>query len=505
MPPTSIIIAGAGPSGLLLALLLARHPSPDPITITLFDAAHGLDPRPRAAYYGPAAVPVLARAGILPDVRSRGYSPRWMTWKKLWTKHPSSSSSSSSSSNNKNDNNDNNGGVGGAELLGRIDLDSGPADRTACLALDELGALLVEHLERVGAEAEEKRPGAVRLVWGARVVGVGQGGEEEGKAWVDVEFEEEGAEEGEDGKKEEEEKKKKRVERRYADYVVGCDGASSAVRRSLFGEKEKGFPGRTWEEQIVAANVYYDFTRWGYTDVQFFIHPEHWHMVARLAGPPNEYWRVSYGERSGLTHEQLLERQPAKFAAMLPGHPQPGDYELAGFSPYRVHQRLAPSMRVGRIVLAADAAHLCNPFGGLGLTGGIVDVGGLYDCLAGIHDGLADEAILDVYSDVRRRMWTDVVDPVSSDNIRRLFGQDPDLAAEKDDFIKLINVAEKDEKVRDELRAGLHAIQYDFKQHYRNAQPSPPTAAAESDEAELGSGSRAGGSGVGVAVTAASN
>lgn len=84
-------------------------------------------------------------------------------------------------------------------------------------------------------------------------------------------------------------------------------------------------------------------------------------MVARLSGPPSEYWRVSYGERSGLTHDELLERQPAKFAAMLPGHPQPADYDLVGFSPYRVHQRLAPSMRVGRILLAADAAHLCNP------------------------------------------------------------------------------------------------------------------------------------------------
>ncbi|KAL1642720.1 hypothetical protein SLS58_005224 [Diplodia intermedia] len=417
MPPTNIIISGAGPSGLLLALLLARHPTPPahPISITLFDAAHGLDP----PYYGPAAVRVLARAGILPAVRARGFAPKWMTWKKLWdasrhAEHPPTQMTATGSDGN-----------GGAALLGRIDLDSGEGDRTACLALDELGALLVESLEGCGN---------VRVVWGARVVGVG---EEEGRAWVDVEV---GEGEG-----------KKRVERRYADYVVGCDGAGSAVRRRLFGEKE--FPGRTWDEQIVAANVYYDFTRWGYTDIQFFIHPEHWHMVARLAGPPKEYWRVSYGERSGLSHDELLERLPAKFAAMLPGNPQPGDYELAGFSPYRVHQRLAPSMRVGRIMLAADAAHLCNPFGGLGLTGGIVDVGGLYDCLAGIHDGLADESILDIYSDVRRRMWTDIVDPVSSDNIRRLFGQDPDRAAETDDFIKLINVAEKDERVRDELRA----------------------------------------------------
>ncbi|GME22114.1 FAD binding domain containing protein [Neofusicoccum parvum] len=462
MPIQNIIISGAGPSGLLLALLLAQHPSASPIDITLFDAGHGLDPRPRAAYYGPAAVAVLARAGsLLADIRARGFDPTWMTWKRLWDEGRHAR-------------------VGeGAELLGRIDLDSG-ADRTACLALDGLGRLLVEHLERVGRER-----GNVKIRWGARVTGVG---EEGGKAWADVEFDGEGEGMGEE---------KGRKERFSADYVVGCDGASSAVRRQLFGEK--GFPGRTWDEQIVAANVYYDFTKWGYTDIQFFIHPEHWHMVARLAGPPTEYWRVSYGERSGLTHEELLERQPAKFAAMLPGHPQPGDYDLVGFSPYRVHQRLAPSMRVGKIMLAADAAHLCNPFGGLGLTGGIVDVGGLYDCLAGIHDGRADESILDVYSDVRRAKWTDIIDVVSSENIRRLFGQDPERAAETDEFIKLINVAEKDEKVRDEMRASLHAIQYDFKQHYRDAGSS---SAAGNGAVKGGVGEVAGG---GVGVVAASN
>lgn len=38
---------------------------------------------------------------------------------------------------------------------------------------------------------------------------------------------------------------------------------------------------------------------------------------------------------------------------------------------------------------------MCNPFGGMGLTGGIVDIGGLFDCLVGIYDGVADDTILD--------------------------------------------------------------------------------------------------------------
>lgn len=54
---------------------------------------------------------------------------------------------------------------------------------------------------------------------------------------------------------------------------------------------------------------------------------------------------------------------------------------------------------------------------------------------------------------MRRQKWTDIIDHVSSDNIRRLFGQDPDRAAETDEFIQMINRAETDEKLRDEMRA----------------------------------------------------
>lgn len=72
-------------------------------------------------------------------------------------------------------------------------------------------------------------------------------------------------------------------------------------------------------------------------------------------------WRVTYGETSGLSHDVLKERQPEKFRTMLPGHPDPSQYKLVNISPYKVHQRLAEKLRVGRFILAADAAHLCNP------------------------------------------------------------------------------------------------------------------------------------------------
>jgi len=84
-----------------------------------------------------------------------------------------------------------------------------------------------------------------------------------------------------------------------------------------------------------------------------------------------------------------------KYEIMLPGHLKPGDYKLDNISPYKIHKRCAEKFRQGRFLLAAHGAHLCNPFGGLGLTGGIVDVGGLSDCLVGRSKGVADESILD--------------------------------------------------------------------------------------------------------------
>lgn len=82
-------------------------------------------------------------------------------------------------------------------------------------------------------------------------------------------------------------------------------------------------------------------------------------MAARIS--KDGLWRVTYGEKSGLTRDEILQRQPEKFTAMLPGQPTSKDYRVASISPYKVHQRLAPSMKEGRFLLAADAAHLCNP------------------------------------------------------------------------------------------------------------------------------------------------
>ncbi len=188
-------------------------------------------------------------------------------------------------------------------------------------------------------------------------------------------------------------------------------------------------------------------------------------MAARITA--DGLYRVTYGESPGLTWEEMKARQAWKYELMLPGRPKPGDYKMVMMSPYRMHQRCAPSFRVGRVLLAADAAHLCNPWGGMGITGGFVDVGGLYDCLAGIWDGKADESILDIYSEKRIEKWKDVINPVSSDNFRRVSDSDPDTLLERDSVLQACKAAEDNPEAQREMALAAFAVRYDFTQHYK--------------------------------------
>ncbi|KAL1614304.1 hypothetical protein SLS54_009871 [Diplodia seriata] len=214
--------------------------------------------------------------------------------------------------------------------------------------------------------------------------------------------------------------------------------------------------------------TYYDFDRFGWEDSNFIVHPEDYYMAARIS--KDGMWRVTYGEASGLSRDELLARQPGKFEKMLPGNPKPHQYKVVSISPYRIHQRMAEKMRVGRILLAADAAHLVNPFGGMGLMGGIVDVGGLYDCLVGIHEGKADETILDKYNDVRQQKWRDFSDPISCENLRRLW-KDPETIGDEDEFLLALKRTAVDPEFSDEFQKGIYALQHDFTQYYKDEGP----------------------------------
>lgn len=83
--------------------------------------------------------------------------------------------------------------------------------------------------------------------------------------------------------------------------------------------------------------------------------------------------------------------------------------------------------------------------GGLGLTGGIADVGSLYDALVALKEGKADDSILDKYSEVRRKKWAEIIDPMSRANFRRVCLDEPEK--DRNEFFELCRRMEKDDEL----------------------------------------------------------
>ena len=205
-----------------------------------------------------------------------------------------------------------------------------------------------------------------------------------------------------------------------AGWVVGSDGARSSVRRLLGLE----FEGHTWPERFVATNIEYDFSPHGFADANMVIDPVDWAVIAKLGR--DNLWRVTYGEDATLDEAAILERLPEHFARILPAG---ASYRIDNFSPYRVHERCATSFRVGRVLLAGDAAHACNPCGGLGLTTGVIDADALITALGAVILGRAGEDVLDFYARERRRVFLEVTSPLASNFKRLLSERDPARAA----------------------------------------------------------------------------
>jgi 3-(3-hydroxy-phenyl)propionate hydroxylase len=104
-----------------------------------------------------------------------------------------------------------------------------------------------------------------------------------------------------------------------------------------------------------------------------------------------------------------------------------------------VHQRVAASFRIGRVLLAGDAAHLNNPLGGFGLNSGIHDAVNLCDKLGRLWRDEGGEELLDFYSRQRRAATIEQVQAMSISNKRMMEERDP--AVQRAHLKELITVA----------------------------------------------------------------
>jgi len=407
-----VVVCGAGPVGLLVTLRLAQAG----LSVILLEAGPGLSMASKATHYASPAVKELDKAGVVDEVWERGIIPNTMCWRDIDLNML-------------------------GKPLGFSSTKCNPRWRTVAIPQGTLAEIFLERVQ--------KFPNAT-VLFNHQVSGIDQADDHVTVTAKVL---------AEDGTT---------TEKKYVgEYAAGTDGGRSAVRK-LIGQHLDGY---TWEDQIIATNVQgFDFAAHGMLDSNFIIHPDHMVMFAKMTDKPVEEWRVTYGEVLGLDDEELRVRLPMKFNAFMPG-PKPmseGSYKITNFSPYKIHQRCVAHMRVGRVALAGDAAHLVNPFGGTGLTSGMVDGGGLADCLIGIFQGKVSnpDAILSKYDEERRRVFREFTSPVSTANKARM-RQTAEEALTKDDFIKFLANSSDEEKA--EAGMGNFAMQVDFTEFYDRA------------------------------------
>jgi len=206
-----------------------------------------------------------------------------------------------------------------------------------------------------------------------------------------------------------------------ASWLIGADGGRSTVRKILGIE----FEGFTWPEQFVVASTHYDFAQHGFALNSYISDPVNWAAVFKMPhdGPPG-IWRAVFPGAPELSDEALLAPEAIE-PAMQTIVPRAGAYEIRYKSVYRVHQRVAKTFRIGRVLIAGDAAHLNNPMGGLGLNSGIHDAINLAGTLADVWFGRAEPAVFDRYTRQRRKAQTDFVQAQTIENKKRLEEKDP--------------------------------------------------------------------------------
>jgi len=213
-------------------------------------------------------------------------------------------------------------------------------------------------------------------------------------------------------------------------YLVSAEGARSIARKDLGLE----FEGFTYPERTINIEVAYDFKQHGYTERNYISDPVEYSNLFHWKGPPDR-WRVHFptaidDDEAALTRPEALQARLRNFLGIDRA------FEICGCNLYTVHQRVAKKFRVGRVLLAGDTAHVNSPIGGMGLNSGVHDAFNLADKLARILRGETDESELDRYERQRRHVAVQHIQAQTIRNKRLLEERDPAVRARNHDELR---------------------------------------------------------------------
>jgi 3-(3-hydroxy-phenyl)propionate hydroxylase len=358
-----ILIAGAGPVGVIAALALARQG----LAVQLFEAEDRIDDAPRAATTHPATLEMLSDLGLIDEVIRRGLiARRFQFWDRA-----------------------------SRELVAEFD--------HAVLAADTPYPFIVQceqhklaniALERLSAYAH------VDIQFSARVTSAVPLEDR-----VDVTV-----------------KTRSGSRKVSGSFLIGADGGRSTVRKALDIE----FEGYTFPERFLVLTTPFDFGAVGpWCKRNYFSDPDEWAALFKVAGDDGSgLWRVVFPTRPHETDQQVLNEDAVQ-QRLQKFFPKNGPYPVVHRNPYRVHQRVAVTFRKGRAFLAGDAAHINNPLGGLGLNFGIHDAVELTQLIGRVMRREAPFEVLDRYDQRRRPLNIEYVQQETIANKRRMEEKDP--------------------------------------------------------------------------------
>ncbi|MEJ2852455.1 MULTISPECIES: bifunctional 3-(3-hydroxy-phenyl)propionate/3-hydroxycinnamic acid hydroxylase MhpA [unclassified Saccharothrix] len=182
----------------------------------------------------------------------------------------------------------------------------------------------------------------------------------------------------------------------HADYVLGCDGANSLTRTVIGARMTDLRFDQRWLVVDIATTA--DLDHW--EGVHQVCDPDRAATYMRI-GETRHRWefRLLPGE-SGEEFRNLDRLHP--LIAPWTGDVPADDLEVVRVAEYTFRAQVADRWRDRRVFLLGDAAHLTPPFIGQGMGAGLRDAANLAWKLAGVLDRTLPESALDTYETERK-------------------------------------------------------------------------------------------------------
>jgi len=224
-----------------------------------------------------------------------------------------------------------------------------------------------------------------------------------------------------------------------ADYLVGCDGGRSKIRRAL-GIQYEGVFSQGMNVAVLFRSPLLEHTRHGPAVQYQIINSQINGAIATVDG--KELWRLNI---RNIKEEQLdALNAPEKLRAAL-GENVP--FELLAVRHWTGHCVVAERYQQDRVFLAGDAAHLNWPAGGFGMNTGIGDAVDIGWKLAAVLQGWAGPRLLDSYTTERK--------PIAMINVNEAAEMRTSFDHQTPFSPKIEEDSEEGRELREEARAAI--------------------------------------------------